>query len=76
MFSGSFYTDIWNCPSLTEMLLKKKKKVNQVLPKQATDGVKDICGQISTNVPSTQCDAQCLSGIAMKLENENLEESY
>ena len=50
--------------------------MNQVLPKQATDGGKDICGQISTNVPSTQCDAQCLSGIAMKLENENLEESY
>ena len=49
----------WTAPPWLKCFKKKKKKkVNQVLPKQATDGGKDICCQISTNVPSTQYDAQ------------------
>lgn len=46
----------WTAPPWLKCL--KKKNVNQVLPKQATDGGKDIWCQISTNVPSTQYDAQ------------------
>ena len=34
------------------------KKMNQVLPQQATDGGKDIWCQISSNVPNTQYEAQ------------------
>ena len=73
-FSGSFYTDILNCPSLTEML-KKKMWIKCYLSRQQMEE-KTFDVRSVPMCPAHNMMHRCLSGIAMKLENANLKESY